>query len=36
MPFENPDKLLTNEDITRLKEIETQVKVLFPKISKKS
>ncbi|HOP82715.1 MAG TPA: CapA family protein [Fervidobacterium sp.] len=34
--LKNPDKLLTNEDITRLKEIETQVKVLFPKISKKS
>ena len=34
--LKNPDKLLTNEDIKRLKEIETQVKVLFPKISKKS
>ncbi|NLH36828.1 MAG: CapA family protein [Thermotogaceae bacterium] len=34
--LKNPDELLTNEDIKRLKEIETQVKVLFPKISKKS
>jgi len=34
--LKNPDKLLTKEDIARLKEIEAEVKALFPKIPKKS